>query len=750
MTERGYSAPVLSGSHISCNHIRSDNTPGMLIRQELIKSGVQSWNDLNSKRQVEIMRQVCRPFSSALMPTSKNIERWDVLVMMLLIFTSIVTPFEVAFLKSTVGPLFFVNCTIDLCFWIDMRMQFFMAFRDELGKHGRGSWVTDLKLIRARYIKTWFFIDLTSLMPFDGIGHILNATTMNSSSAFANMRALRLVRMARLLKLARLFKCSRIFENLLSRVEVKYARIHLVSWGFNLLFLAHLSACLMAMVGLFSEDENGYSWISAVQGSKGVPVDQNVWTIYNMAVYWALMTITSIGYGDITPQSNLEYVVVTCLMLVGSGLWAHILGSFCAIISNLERERMAHEQRMDACLVMAQDRLLPTDLRMRLRRFFQQSRRMHRMSTHSQVTALMSPALRGEVALHVTLKYLRRISFLRTAEPEFVSQVAKALQLHFFPPREKIVPETTHGHADHASVEERAQGTTTYADKYGRGKISLPKETYEPEEDDEGEEWACSYLVTPPMTILERGIASRYGILSAGSVWHEDTITVSLPSLRDAKTATSLTFVSVYTLTRDDFFHTLRRGSYPVATNSLRRMCMQRSLLRMLQRAAEEAKKMGNNNVQLSAVVSKLLDKMSTEHLSNAETQPLEVRKTVSENLAGSLGRALEVNVGHEPQKLAMSGDVVVNDAIHGLQEQLSSIKEELSIARREREDIRKLLVQVLASCSSNPEKNDTKKSSTQSEERCGANDPHTHTAPHHYLKPLEHSGDIHSDAVSI
>jgi len=698
----------------------ANKKPGRHIREELNKCGVKTWNDLPIQRQVEIMKGVCKPFSQALLPFSKNVERWDMLMMSLLVVTSAVTPFEVAFLESQVGILFFINCAMDVCFITDMIMQFWMAYRDDLGKQGRGAWVMDLRLIRARYLKSWFIVDLISILPFDGLGHILKAQASNSQSGstLSSMRIIRLVRMARLLKLARLFRCSRIFEHLFSRIEIKYTRVEMVKWTVALTFLSHLFACMMTMVGTFSEDEFGTSWIVAVEMSKGHQGRSSL-SLYNMALYWSLMTITSIGYGDITPQTNMEYATVSLLMLIGSCLWAHVIGSLCASISNLDMERMQHEQRMDAVLMMSKDRLLPRELRMRLRRFFQQSRRMHRMSMHSQITGLMSPALRGEVALHVTLKYLNKIDFLRGAEQTFILQLAKTLQIHFFPPNEKVVPEIHHDKAEKGfETDPRAM----YKNKYGKSYKGIDaydhgntKESEESETEGVGK-WSGHREESPPMTILERGIASRNGILSAGSVWHEDTIMVGMPALREAQTALSLTFVSVYTVTRDEFFSMLSKGSFPNATRALRKASWRLVLTRMLQRAAEEAKKTPEENFSLSEIITKLLDKISIpKQAESSEMQKL--ADSVSDRIAsrlggdgaslgGSWGKPIEgevLNVAFRSGNfMSRQGSPDTDDA-QGLQKHLANLHYEMVSARQEREcaaqersEIRQLLLQVL------------------------------------------------------
>jgi hypothetical protein len=65
----------------------------------------------------------CTPLllsSSAFPPShpSQNafFRRWDIIVVLAVLFTATVTPFEVAFLKTSLNGLFFVNRIIDILF----------------------------------------------------------------------------------------------------------------------------------------------------------------------------------------------------------------------------------------------------------------------------------------------------------------------------------------------------------------------------------------------------------------------------------------------------------------------------------------------------------------------------------------------------------------------------------------------------------------------------------------------------------
>ena len=51
-------------------------------------------------------------------PKSPKLRRWDLYIMVLLIWTAVITPYEVAFTEPKLNVLFFINRLIDLSFGI--------------------------------------------------------------------------------------------------------------------------------------------------------------------------------------------------------------------------------------------------------------------------------------------------------------------------------------------------------------------------------------------------------------------------------------------------------------------------------------------------------------------------------------------------------------------------------------------------------------------------------------------------------
>merc|ERR1719316_457540 len=86
---------------------------------------------------------------------------WDSLTFLALIFTALVTPFEVGFVpvSDEQNAMFYVNRAVDMLFGADILLQFFLMYQEE--KIG-GEWVTDHKRIIKHYVQGWFVIDVAT------------------------------------------------------------------------------------------------------------------------------------------------------------------------------------------------------------------------------------------------------------------------------------------------------------------------------------------------------------------------------------------------------------------------------------------------------------------------------------------------------------------------------------------------------------------------------------------------------------
>jgi voltage-gated potassium channel Kch len=68
----------------------------------------------------------------------------------------------------------------------------------------------------------------------------------------------------------------------------------------TMIYLEHLFSSIWSFIGLIEEENGGYNW---VQYKSLVGRDWKL--IYLESIYYTTVTLTSVGYGDISPQSKL-------------------------------------------------------------------------------------------------------------------------------------------------------------------------------------------------------------------------------------------------------------------------------------------------------------------------------------------------------------------------------------------------------------------------------------------------------------
>jgi voltage-gated potassium channel len=85
--------------------------------------------------------------------------------------------------------------------------------------------------------------------------------------------------------------------------------------------------------------------IVVMAGTLMAVIDTNIETPLD-GVWWAWVTITTVGYGDIVPGSTAGRVFGSALMLLGIALFSMLTASFSAFFLSQQEEQLS-EQELD-------------------------------------------------------------------------------------------------------------------------------------------------------------------------------------------------------------------------------------------------------------------------------------------------------------------------------------------------------------------------------------------------------------------
>lgn len=139
------------------------------------------------------------------------------------------------------------------------------------------------------------------VVSFYGIVDLLSTIPLYLSYLIAGSQVLLAIRVFRLLRAFRILKLVKfVGEASQLREALKASRTKIAVFIYVVLILSVIMGTLMYLI---ESDEAGFTSIP-------------------QSIYWTIVTLTTVGYGDIAPQTNLGQFLATIVMILGYGIIA--------------------------------------------------------------------------------------------------------------------------------------------------------------------------------------------------------------------------------------------------------------------------------------------------------------------------------------------------------------------------------------------------------------------------------------------
>eukprot|EP00928_Gymnodinium_smaydae_P008383 TRINITY_DN13056_c0_g2_i1.p1 TRINITY_DN13056_c0_g2~~TRINITY_DN13056_c0_g2_i1.p1 ORF type:complete len:800 (+),score=156.66 TRINITY_DN13056_c0_g2_i1:90-2489(+) len=474
---------------------------------------------------------------------------WDVVIVFGLAVVAIYEPYAIALVEMGTEPGFCIvlNFVLDLIFTLDIFLHFFIAYPRQ-GKGLRAVWETDLCKIAARYCSIpfsrggaggWFWLDLLTVTPgwygaLHGDGGVYNALLL-----------LRVVRMFRLLRYKRI---ADIVERWHTQWGFPFYMMDVSKFLVITIFTCHWLACLWCIVegnytrGVFTYTTTQETWLSALISSKGdsctPSAAEDPFCVYVIAFYWSIMTLTSVGYGDVSPQNKMEYIVAICCMVVGGYVWAYIVGAIVSILSNIDPHSVLFKQNVDDLNNMMERKGLPHDLRVKLRQYMHASKDYRRIADQRRLLEeFVSNGLQREVAAKSPEvdSILRGVWWVNGLEESAVLEIIRALRPSSFAPAEMIP-------------------------------------------------------LFEAMMVMRHGVAGVRGrVLVRGDVWGAADVLLETPQLKQGAVPRTMSYVEIFTLAKRSIVEICRQ--HPLADARIRRAQIRTAVCRAFVQDADRKRR---------------------------------------------------------------------------------------------------------------------------------------------------------------
>ena len=330
---------------------------------------------------------------------------WDTFIILLTTYSAVEIPARIVLGYPVEGWFKIFNITISMFFLMDVLFN----FRSITMIDGKPN--SNPKDVAVKYLRGWFTTDFLASIPFDLI--IPGGIGIN--------RIFRLLRLLRLLRLARL---AQFLKKMGANISINPVIMRLVTLVFWICMLAHWIAC-------------GWVAFGGIDDKLAATMDRK----YLLSLYWAITTLTTIGYGDISPAFDNTPLVIFAMIIeiMGAGIYGYVIGNVAILLANIDMAKATFSEKMDRINAFLKYRDIPAHLQERVRRYYDYIWESRLGYDESAVIQEFPPSLKTDISLYINREIIEKVPLFKGASEMLIRDIVLSLKPMVFIPGDFII-----------------------------------------------------------------------------------------------------------------------------------------------------------------------------------------------------------------------------------------------------------------------------------------------------------------------
>ncbi|CAI0543058.1 unnamed protein product [Linum tenue] len=378
-----------------------------------LSTGILPSLGARSNRRVRLKNFIISPYD-------RRYRIWETFLIVLVIYTAWVSPFEFGFLRKPEGPLSITDNIVNGFFAVDIILTFFVAYLDK----STYLLVDNRRQIAWKYARTWLALDVISIIPSE-LAWKLSPKPFRSYGLF-NM-----------LRLWRLRRVSSLFSRLEKDRNYNYFWVRCAKLICVTLFAVHCAGCFYYLIAARYHNPER-TWIGASLGNNFL--ERGLWIRYVTSMYWSITTLTTVGYGDLHPVNTREMIFDIFYMLFNLGLTAYLIGNMTNLVVHGTSRTRRFRDTIQAASSFAHRNQLPVRLQDQMLAHLCLKFRTDSEGLQQQETLDSLPkAIRSSISHYLFYSLVDKVYLFRGVSNDLLFQLVSEMKAEYFPPKEDVI-----------------------------------------------------------------------------------------------------------------------------------------------------------------------------------------------------------------------------------------------------------------------------------------------------------------------
>ena len=163
------------------------------------------------------------------------------------------------------------------------------------------------------------------------------------------------------------------------------------------------------------------------------------YSFYNISLYWAVTTLTTIGYGDITPSTNFGRIYTMLVMILGVGVYGIVIGNISRMLAMADRHKEQSKEKLQDLNLFMRHYNVSDQLRYAVFSYYNYILTRRLTDNDSKIISDLPQALQLELKIYMNVKLVGSVPSFQQCTNICLKEIAASLDQMYFSPGEEIM-----------------------------------------------------------------------------------------------------------------------------------------------------------------------------------------------------------------------------------------------------------------------------------------------------------------------